>query len=237
MADYTEDIIWGINLALNEATLLGVEFNREKEIVVVSFSPVALDEKGQVPEDNRVQFFFKPVGKFIASHRLGHWDDKSAQTIQFEPEQILEKVEEFGHCSIYGWKFINRKKESDSNWLDKLSFDYNSTNNHGRQHSIGFFQEGEDKHIDIKIWFDEFEIYNSKYDKIDLQTFIENGKRGWDGIYSGNASGTFNIFPLKTENENIEASHDTVNNSGTIIEGKQKQNIISKLWKNFWSRL
>lgn len=62
MATYSDDIINGINVALNEATLLGVEFHRDKEIVAVSFAPVAIDENGQVPTDNRVQFVFKPVG-------------------------------------------------------------------------------------------------------------------------------------------------------------------------------
>jgi len=197
MATYSEYIINGTNLALNEATLLGVEFHRDKEIVVASLKPVAIDQNGHVPTDNRVQFVFKPVGKFIASYRLGHWNDKTAPLIKFEPEEILEKVEQFGHCPIYGWEFIDCKEESDCSWLDKLSFDFNSLNNHGREHSIELFQEGGDKHIDIKIWFDEFEIYNPKYEKVELQTFIDNGKRGWDAVYNGNASDTFGIYPLK----------------------------------------
>ena len=230
----SEETLYGLNVALNEATLLGIEFHRDKEIVAVSFAPVAIDNKGQVPEDNRVQFVFKPVGKFIASYRLGHWDDKTAPTVKFEPDEILEKVEEFGHCAIYGWEFFDCKNESDYSWLDKLSFDFNSTNNHGRQHSIELFQEGGDKHIDIKIWFDEFEIFNPKFDRIDIQTFIDNGKRGWDGIYNGNASTTFNIFPLKGDNENSQATKNTVKESGIIIEGKKEQSTINKLWKKLF---
>jgi len=195
MATFSQDIIDGINLALNEATILGVEFQKEKEIVVVTFSPVALDINKQVPTDNRVQFVFKPIGKFIASYRLGRWDDKSAQVVKFEPEQILEKVEEFKHVSIYGWEFINCNDEN--HWLDRLSFDFNSENQHGRQNTIDLFQDGGNKHIDMKIWFDDFEIVNPKYEKIELQTFIDNGKRGWDGIYYGNASDKFGIYPAK----------------------------------------
>jgi len=234
MATYSEEIVNGINVALNEATLLGVEFHRDKEIVAVSFSPVAIDENGQVPSDNRIQFIFKPVGKFIASYRLGHWDDKAAPTIMFEPEQILEKVEEFGHCSIYGWEFIDCKKESDYSWLDKLSFDFNSPNTEGRQHSIELFQEGCGKHIDIKIWFDEFEIYTSTYDKIEFQTFIDNGKRGWDGIYNGNASDSFGIYPVKDDTKISAATRNAVNDNGRIIEGKPKQNIMTKFWRKLW---
>lgn len=235
MATYPEDIINGINVALNEATLLGIEFHRDKEIVAVTFAPVAIDENGQIPADNRVQFVFKPIGKFIASYRLGHWDDKTAPTIKFEPEQILEKVEEFGHCSIYGWEFIDCKKESDYSWLDKLSFDFNSENNHGRQHSIELFQEGGDKHIDIKIWFDEFEIFTPNYDKVEFQAFIDNGKRGWDGIYNGNASDKFGIYPLKDDTKISQpTSEHTVNNTGTRIHGQPKQNRLKELWSKIW---
>ncbi len=234
MVTYSEDIINGVNVALNEATLLGVEFHRDKEIVAVSFAPVAIDVNGQVPADNRVQFVFKPVGKFIASYRLGHWDDKTAPTIKFEPEQILEKVEEFGHCSIYGWEFIDCKKECDYSWLDNLSFDYNSLNNHGKLHSIELFQEGGDKHIDIKIWFDEFEIFSSKYDKIDVQTFIDNGKRGWDRIYYGNTSDTFGIYPSKDYTNVSQQAENTVNNCGVRITGQSEENSLKRLWKRLW---
>lgn len=234
MATYLEDIVNGINVALNEATLLGVEFHRDKEIATVSFAPVAIDENGQVPADNRVQFVFKPVGKFIASYRLGHWDDKTAPTVKFEPEQILEKVEEFGHCSIYGWEFMDCKKESDCSWLDKLSFNFNSVDNHGREHSIELFQEGGDKHIDIKIWFDEFEIYSPTYEKIDIQTFIDNGKRGWNAIYYGNASDKFGIYPLKDDTSMLQKTENTVNNSGVRIKGQSEENGLKRLWKRLW---
>ena len=235
MATYSEEIINGTNVALNEATLLGIQFNRDKEIVAVGFAPVAIDENGQVPADNRVQFVFKPVGKFIASYRLGHWDDKTAPTIKFEPEQIFEKVEEFGHSPIYGWEFIDCKKESNNSWLDKLSFEFNAENNQGRQHSIDLFQEYGDKHIDIKIWFDEFEIYTPQYDKIEFQTFIDNGKRGWDGIYNGKASDSFGIYPLKDNTKFTPPTRNAINESGRIIERQPKQKLITKLWRKLWN--
>ncbi len=232
MPNYTEEIISGINVALNEATLLGVEFNREQEIIAVSFAPVALDESGNVPSDNRVQFIFKPIGRFIASYRLGHWDDKSAEIVRFEPEQILEILEEFGQSSIYGWEFIDCTKESDYHWLDTLSFDYNSKNTTGKLHSIELFQAGIDKHIDIKIWFDEFEIFSASYEKIEFKTFINNGKRAWDTIYSGDASDKFGIIPLKEDFDLSQHKEKTNNNTGVII--KEKQNFFAKFWKRLW---
>ena len=214
MTVYSEDTIYGINVALNEATFLGIEFHRGNEVIAVTFSPVAIDVNGKVPEDNRVQFVFKPVGKFIASYRLGHWNDMIASVIKFEPEEIFEKVQEFGHCAIYGWEFMDCKKQSNDNWKDRLSFSFESPTSHGRQHTIDLFQEGVTNHIDIKIWFDDFEIVNSKYEKIGLQTFIDNGKRGWDGVYDGNASDKFHIYPANTAKLNIQSDQGEIREEG-----------------------
>ena len=48
-----------IGLALNEATMLGVEFDKEKNLVACSFALVAMDKDGNVPEDNRFLFIFR----------------------------------------------------------------------------------------------------------------------------------------------------------------------------------
>ncbi len=232
MTNISNEHIDGINLALNEATLLGVEFSKEQETIAVTFAPVALDENGQVPTYNRVQFIFTPIGKFIASLRLGHWDDTKAEIVKFEPEQILEKVEEFGHLSIYGWEFMNCKE--DVTWLDKLSCEFTSKNSQGLQNNIELFQEGFQKHIDIKFWFDEFEIFTPTHEKIELQTFIDNGKRGWDGIYYGNASDKFGIYPGVTNNINIEEKRQAVNNTGAIYTTTKKSSIFKKILNKIW---
>lgn len=100
---------------------------------------------------------------------------------------------------------------------------------------LELFQEGGDKHIDIKIWFDEFEIYTPKYDKIEFQTFIDNGKRGWDNVYNGSASDTFGIYPLKDDTKIFQPTgNNTANNTGTRVDGQPKQNVIKELWKKLW---
>ena len=81
-----EELRHKIGLSLNEATILGVEFDEEKKLVSVSFAVIAMDKNGNVPNDNRLLFIFKPVGRFIASYRKGHWDDKNATIEKFEPK-------------------------------------------------------------------------------------------------------------------------------------------------------
>jgi hypothetical protein len=197
-----EELRHRIGLALNEATLLGIEFDKEKNLVACSFALVAMEKNGNVPNDNRLLFIFKPVGRFVASCRKGHWDDKSAEVEKFEPENILEIVQSFQGLSIYGWDFINCGDKDFDTWKDRLSFDYLTVNEDGLTNTIDLFQEGGNRHIDIRIWFDDFEILTPKYESVELEEFLENGKRGWDAVYANNDKmNNFGIFPATTENQ------------------------------------
>jgi len=197
-----EDLRHKIGLALNEATLLGVEFDEGKKLVSCSFAVVAMDKEGNVPQDNRLLFIFKPIGRFVASYHAGHWDDKDALVEKFEPKDILEVIKRFQGQAIYGWDFVNCGDKDFDTWKDRLSFDYSTGDNTGLTNTIDLFQEGGNKHIDFRIWFDDFEILTPKYEKVELQDFIDNGKRGWDAIYENNEKmGNFGIVPATSENE------------------------------------
>jgi hypothetical protein len=197
-----EELRHRIGLALNEATLLGVEFDKEKNLVACSFALVAMEKDGNVPEDNRLLFIFKPVGRFVASLRNGHWDDKNAEVENFESENILKIIQSFKGLSIYGWDFINCGDKDFDTWKDRLSFDYLTDDNIGLTNTIDLFQEGGNRHIDLRIWFDDFEVLTPKYEPVDLEEFLENGKRGWDAVYENNDKmGNFGIIPATTENE------------------------------------
>jgi hypothetical protein len=220
-----EELKHKIGLALNEATILGVEFDEEKRLVSVSFAVVAMDKNGNVPDDNRLLFVFKPVGRFIASYRNGHWDDKNANIEKFEPKDILEIIQRFKGQAIYGWEFVNCGDKDFDTWKDRLSFDYSTGDNIGLTNTIDLFQEGGDKHIDFRIWFDDFEILTPKYDKVELQDFIDNGKRGWDAVYENNEKmGNFGIIPATTENaQKLQKTFSEMTNEQKL--------------KNWWTKL
>ena len=214
-----------IGLALNEATLLGVEFDEEKSLVACSFAVVAMDKDGNVPQDNRLLFAFKPIGRFVASYRNGHWDDKNAVVEKFEPKDILEIVQRFKGQSIYGWDFVNCGDKDFDTWKDRLSCEYSTGDNIGLTNTIDLFQEGGDKHIDFRIWFDDFEILTPEYEKVELKDFIDNGKRGWDAVYENNEKmGDFGIIPATTENE--QKLKTAINN----LTGEQHP-------KSWWSQI
>ena len=220
-----EELRHRIGLALNEANLLGVEFDKEKNLVACSFALVALDKNGNVPEDNRLLIIFKPVGQFVASLRNGHWDDKNAEVEKFEPESILEIIKSFQGLSIYGWDFINCGDKDFDTWKDRLSFDYSTGENIGLTNTIDLFQEGGNRHIDLRIWFDDFEILTPKYEPVDLEEFLENGKHGWDAVYANNDKMcNFGIIPASTENE--QKLKTAMNN----LTGEQQP-------KSWWTKL
>ena len=64
--------------------------------------------------------------------------------------------------------------------FDKIIFD-----GYEKQHTIDLFQEDKysKKIIDIRIWFDKIEIFDCELKQFEIQTFIDNGKRGWDKLY------------------------------------------------------
>jgi hypothetical protein len=195
-----DDLRNKIGVALNEATMLGVEFDEEKNLISCSFAVVAMDKDGDVPADNRLLFVFKPIGRFVASFRNGLWNDKDATVNKIQPTDILKVVQSFQGQAIYGWDFVNCGDNDFDTWKDRLSFDYSTGTNIGLTNTIDLFQEDGEKHLDFRIWFDDLEIFTPKFDKVELQTFLDNGKRGWDAVYENNKKmNDFGIIPATKE--------------------------------------
>jgi len=115
---------------------------------------------------------------------------------------VVVIVQRFKGLAIYGWDFVNCGDKDFDTWKDRLSFNYSTGKISGLTNTIDLFQEGGDQHIDIRIWFDNFEIVTPKYESVELEDFLENGKRGWDAIYANNEKmQNFGIIPAISENE------------------------------------
>ncbi|MEH2181838.1 hypothetical protein [Nostoc sp.] len=180
----TQEDIDGLSVALNEATVLGFEVSDQHRVAAATFEVLTLPEQGNPPEDSRVQFIFAPIGRIAASLRLGRWDDDTAQVVPFTIDQLLRVVQNFRGQPIYGWEFFDIHQKDFSRWADRLSVDC-LWEPEGLSHSITLFQEGNDKHLDICLWFDDFIIKDPHGNQIPLANFVAGGKRWWDGLYSG----------------------------------------------------
>jgi hypothetical protein len=197
--NFTEEEKHGLGIALNEATLLGVEVDTTRNIAAATFSVLTLPKEGSPPDDPRRQILFSPVGRVAASLRLGRWDDPTANVVPFQIEELLSIVQSFGGLPIYGWEFFDVHDQNFIRWSDRLSLDYRSGVD-GFEHSIELFQEGNGKHLDFRLWFNELQIKDPEGNAVSLSDFTDGGRRWWDALYKGDkrASGS-GIFPLKSD--------------------------------------
>jgi hypothetical protein len=180
----TEEHRSGLNVALNEADLLGFEVDPERRIAAATFRVLTLPEVGPSPDDRRVQFLFRRVGRVAASLRNGRWDDPDAPVLPFALPDLLSVVQSFGGLSLYGWEFIDVHAKELAKWGDRLSLDWTSGDD-GRSHSITVFQEPGNRILDLCVWFDELELRDPERRIISIDDFIAAGKRWWDAFFAG----------------------------------------------------
>ena len=186
-----------MNIAFNEATLLGIEFDADHHLIGLTISGVCMNLDGSIPDDRRVVVILEPVGKFYASLRNGLWDDDTAEVIPFSYEKLLETVQSFRGLPVYGWKFFDCGEEGFNRWKDRLSLKHES-GNEGISHTLDLFQDDRNRILDIRIWFDNIHFLTPDYTEIPMEEFIAAGKRAWDAIMLQNdkkTQDTFAIYP------------------------------------------
>ena len=197
--EITRAIIDGLGVALNEATLLGVELLPETRVVGVTLSLLTLPEAGPPPQDTRVQFRLAPVGRVAASLRLGRWDDPAAKVVKFRAEELLATVRGLGSLPIYGWEFIDVHKKYFPAWSNRLSLDWRSGAD-GVAHTLFLFQEGSGRHLDLCIWFDQFDVVRPTDEVVPILEVIEGGRRWWDAFHAGDPrTAGCGMFPLQKQ--------------------------------------
>lgn len=54
----------------------------------------------------------------------------------------------------------------------------------GLSHALDLFQEGYDRHLDLRIWFDELRMFTPEHEEIAFDDFAAGGVRWWDGLYA-----------------------------------------------------
>lgn len=185
----TDDTAAEIGIALNEATLLGAEYEAQRNLVGLTFSVLTLpDDDAPEPADARRQFILTDVGRIAAALRDARWNDTTAHTIPFEASDLLAIVQSFGGRPIYGWQFINKEDNAFNEWKNRLSLDikmdFGSLDNR-----LMLFQEGAttNRHLDLWIWFGGLLIRDANGRTITCEEFIAGGKRWWDGMYAGDS--------------------------------------------------
>lgn len=185
----------GLGTALNEAALLGVEFDPARRRTVVTFGTPAL-ASGSV---RRLQFVLAPTGRIAASLRLGAWNDAGAAVEPFPLDRLAAVVASFGGEPIYGWDFFD-VRDDEPVFRDRLSLDWQADERDGRAHTLTLFQEGTDRHLDLRIWFDHAEIRDATGRIVEPDQLIEQGNRFWAGVHAGDPrAAAHGITPVATK--------------------------------------
>lgn len=193
MSHWSKETIDGLDIALNEARLLGVEVDVPAREVGVTLQVLTLPEVGPVPNDSRILLVLSPVERIMASLRHGLWNDETASVELFPIDSLFDVVHSFHGCPIYGWEFFDAGAKEFNSWAGRLSLDWQSGTN-GLSHTLDLFQEGDDegqqRHLDLRIWFDGMTIYTPAKDIVSVSDFIAGGRRWWRAMRQGDARTT-----------------------------------------------
>lgn len=192
--ELSEEERHAIGIALNEATLLGLDVDPNRRVAAATFSVLTLPPKGPSPSDARVQLLFHPVGRVYASLRERDSPDAEFAFVPLAVGQVFEVVQSFGGLPVYGWEFIDLLTDETTEW-GSLKWQVGVD---GLQHSISLFQSSGLRELVIKLWFDELEIRSPDGEKLSLKDFCDGGRRWWDALYAGDPrTEGHGIFPGK----------------------------------------
>ena len=176
----------GLGTALNEAALLGVEFDAERCLVSVTVSVLTLpDDHSPEPADPRRQLLLTRAGRIAAALRNSRWNDLSAQVVPLETSELLATVRSFGGQPIYGWKFLNAEDPAWAEWKSRLSLDVQTAGS--LTNRLMLFQEGAtaDRRLDLWIWFEDLAVRDANGNAIALDDFVAGGVRWWNALHAG----------------------------------------------------
>lgn len=189
------DLIAATNVALNEADLVSIRPSVSDRTVEVWVRTLNLHANGAPQEDPVFRLCFTDVERIAISLRAGRWDDLDAPVEEVVVEDLDTVVQSFGGLPIYGWEFIDPSDDDWSRWSGRLSADELWGRDEGA-HVVSLFQEGHDRHLDVRVWFDDLKILDRVGIVIDSEEFAAGGVRWWDAMYLGDpATHGHGIYP------------------------------------------
>jgi hypothetical protein len=178
-----DDLKAGLDTALNEATLLGVELPPDRGVVAVTFSVLSLPpDGGPMPEDPRVQLVFWPVGRLAVSYRGGPWNDPDAPVLAVNLADLPDIAQSFGPMPIYGRDFFDADERELAAGDERLSLDVRAIPEDGAKHSFTFSLDGAARYLAVRIGFAWMEARRPDGMAFPLADLAAGGQRWWEAF-------------------------------------------------------
>ena len=131
------DKIAGLNVALNEATLIALDFDPVPRRANVMLELLSLPPTDAAPKTTVALSLF-PIGRLVISL------SESGTAKQVEIQTISALVESFRGQAIYGWEFIDPPNLNIAGLQNPLSLDYQG-GDAGSSHVIHLFQDTKER--------------------------------------------------------------------------------------------
>lgn len=180
----SDEIKSGLDVAFNEATLLGVEVSESRQVAAITLALLTLPSNREpAPEDSQVSVILDGVSRVAVSLRDGNWHDRSAATQPVLLDSLPDVVRTFQGQPVYGGEFFDQE-ENFRQWSDRLSLDA-TLHPSAADHSLTLFQEGVGRHLDIRLWFSNLRITDAEGQPLNLKQVIAGGQRWWKAMYGG----------------------------------------------------
>jgi hypothetical protein len=200
MTELTSELLAGLDLALNEATVIGVELDVTTRRFAATLGVLSLPEDDGPPRpDPRISLVLEQVGRLAVSWRHARWDDALAEAVPMALEELPSVVAGFGQLPIYGWKFFDAGEEAFSRGSSQLSL--NIELGPERTHTFDLFQDTSEDFIELRVWFDSLVIrrlIGHQLAVVSVDEVADGGKRWWDALYAGDPrTAESGIMPLK----------------------------------------
>jgi hypothetical protein len=178
----TPEQVRDLNIALNEADLLGVEV--ETPTVALRLWVLALPERGPAPTNRRRRLVLEQVGRIVARFATSQ-DAGSTYHAQALTMKDVVRRSSFKGDSMYGWDFVASAAQIfDGEDLQDASVDFRLSD---KASTLGFyaFREGyEWQKLQLWIGFESIAIFDANGSSIPLDEFIQDGKRWWEHFWA-----------------------------------------------------
>jgi hypothetical protein len=187
---WSDDDLAGLDLAIDEATLAGIDVDVDQRAVSIGLEVLRLPEEGDQGSENvpAVHLVLHPVHRVVASLRHGRWNDENARVEPFEIDDLREVAMGMAGHPIYGREFFDGSDERRfARWRTRLSLDWSPGVPGDAIHTLDVFQERDEPAaiLDLRVWFDRLTIVDYWTDEVvPLEDFIAGGRRWWDALYA-----------------------------------------------------